>query len=454
MRYKVGSILLFSGLCILSHNADAILLKASNDEFAQVGLKMEIWAQQDGATYTNDHSSTNFSVAQTRVYFAGQINPIVQFGADLDFADNNTLKADGTARTHQGVPYTMVRDAFINLHFNKSANIMTGLFLNPWSRYELEYTWSFYIPTENFIPEIGTINNDITSKLAPAISQNKKMFITPLASFNIGGDSEFLSALRDMGVVYWGSVGKDTMLKYYAFIGNGKYDYQDGYNGNSNLKYGFRLEFTPTMLGYKGEPGYVDQDTYLGKRNTLTFGVAYQQQKIDCSPLNNSYPTPGGCGNVSGAPSSTTAKAYTFDVLWEQKFGDFVPNFQAAWLDQKDLGYAKAGSAVAQPEAQGYYLQTQLLYDRYVGIGKPAIALRYEQDEDKNYYANSNNTGFTDAKIGLFSAAVDYYISGLNANVGLEATRVVPDANLIGATSGSYSLKSFWDYTLALRTVF
>ncbi|ACG57626.1 conserved hypothetical protein [Hydrogenobaculum sp. Y04AAS1] len=449
MKYKVGSILLFSGLCILSHNADAILLKASNYEFAQVGLKMEIWAQQDGATYTNDHSSTNFSVAQTRVYFTGQINPIVQFGADLDFADNNTLKADGTARTHQGVLYTMVRDAFINFHFNKSANIMTGLFLNPWSRYELEYTWSFYIPTENFIPEIGTISNDITSKLAPAISQNKKMFITPLASFNIGGDSEFLSALRDMGVVYWGSVGKDAMLKYYAFIGNGKYDYQDGYNSKSNLKYGFRLEFTPTMLGYKGEPGYVDQDTYLGKRNTLTFGFGYQQQKIDCS---GTWPQQNNI--CDGQTSSTIAKAYTFDVLWEQKFSDFVPNFQAAWLDQKDLGYAKAGSAVAQPEVKGYYLQTQLLYDRYVSIGKPAIALRYEQDEDKNYYVNSNNTGFTDAKIGLFSAAFDYYISGLNANVGLEATRVVPDANLIGATAGSYSLKSFWDYTVALRTVF
>jgi hypothetical protein len=35
MKYKVGSILLFSGLCILSHNADSILLKASNDEFTQ-----------------------------------------------------------------------------------------------------------------------------------------------------------------------------------------------------------------------------------------------------------------------------------------------------------------------------------------------------------------------------------------------------------------------------------
>ena len=325
---------------------------------------------------------------------------------------------------------------------------MTGLFLNPWSRYELENTLSFYIPTENFIPEIGAVNNDIIKILLPA--NNKKPFIIPLLSFNLGADSQFDSAFRDMGVVYWGSVGKDAMLKYYAFIGNGKYDYEDGYNGKSNLKYGFRLEFTPTMLGYKGEPGYVDQDTYLGKRNTLTFGVAYQQQKIDCS---GTWPQQNNICNSQ--TSSTTAKAYTFDVLWEQKFGDFVPNFQAAWLDQKDLGYAKAGNAVAQPEVKGYYLQTQLLYDRYVGIGKPAIALRYEQDEDKNYYVNSNNTGFTDAKIGLFSAAVDYYISGLNANVGLEATRVVPNANLIAATSnGNDCLKSFWDYTLALRTIF
>ena len=141
----------------------------------------------------------------------------------------------------------------------------------------------------------------------------------------------------------------------------------------------------------------------------MTFGFAYQQQKIDCSPLNSSpNPTPGGCGSVTGAPSSTTAKAYAFDVLWEQKFGDFVPNFQAAWLDQKDLGYAKAGSSVAQPEAQGYYLQTQLLYDRYVGIGKPALVLRYEEDENKNYYANPNGSGFVTAKVSMTDIFFNY----------------------------------------------
>ena len=430
---------LLAGLCFYVYNANGVMLKASEDKFAQVGLKMEIWAQNDGATYTNDKNSTNFSVAQTRLYFAGQLNKMIQFGANLDFADNNILKADGSARTHQGVPYTMVRDAFINLHFDRSLNMMSGLFLDPWSRYELEYTWSFYIPTENFIPQIGTINNDILSILQP--TANKKPFLTPLASFNIGEDTQFTSALRDLGVVFWGSFGKDTMLKYYAFIGNGKFDYQDNYNADSNLKYGFRLEFTPTFLGYKGEPEYIDQDTYLGIKNTLTFGIAYQQQKVECGP------------NVTVCPSinlnSTTAKAYTVDMLYEQKFGDWVPNFQAAWLDQKDL----PGGASNNVEAQGWYAQTQLLYNHIIGIGKPAIAIRYEEDENKNYYTIDNNP--VNAKVDMLSFALDYYIFGTNANIDLEATKTTPNYNLIEATeNNTNALKSFWDYTLALRTVF
>jgi hypothetical protein len=139
--------------------------------------------------------------------------------------------------------------------------------------------------------------------------------------------------------------------------------------------------------------------------------------------------------------------------LWEQKFGDFVPNFQAAWLDQKDLGYAKAGSSVDQPEAEGYYLQTQLLYDRYVGLGKPALVLRYEEDENKNYYSVNNN--FVDAKVSMTDVFFNYYIDGENANISLGAQIVNPDGALEAATAnGNNQLKNFTDYTLALRTVF
>jgi len=132
-----------------------------------------------------------------------------------------------------------------------------------------------------------------------------------------------------------------------------------------------------------------------------------------------------------------------------------VPNFQAAWLDQKDLGYATAGKSVAQPEAQGYYLQTQLLYDRYVGIGKPALVLRYEEDENKNYYANPNGSGFVTAKVSMRDIFFNYYIDGINADVSLGAQIVSPNSDLKNATAnGNNQLKSFTDWTLALRTVF
>jgi len=273
--------------------------------------------------------------------------------------------------------------------------------------------YSFIVPLENYNPGIGEIDVDGSKLLGKSVG-----FMNPTIPFTLGSDVG--NAYRDAGITLWGDIGKDAMIKYYLMAGNGKYDYEAGQNGNSNLKYGFRIEFTPTMLGYKGTPGYVDEDTFLGKQNTLTFAFAYQQQKIDCSGISSS----SICNNQT---SSTTAKAYTFDVLWEQKFGDFVPNFQAAWLDQKDLGYAEDNNGdVAQPEAQGYYLQTQLLYDRYVGIGKPALVLRYEQDENKNYYANPNGSGFVDAKVSMTDIFFNYYIDGENANISLGAQIVNP----------------------------
>ncbi|ACG57741.1 hypothetical protein HY04AAS1_1055 [Hydrogenobaculum sp. Y04AAS1] len=465
MKKKLLLALSVFGMAMIPlHSADAILLKANDNEFANVGLKLAIWAQNNGAVTTNDHSSTNFSVENARLYFSGQINPIVQFGANIDFADNTALAPDGSARAHTGgigtsssKAFSGIKDAFINFKFMPQAQVMAGLFLDPWSRVALGDLYSFIVPLENYNPGISEINTDGGNLLGSTDILNSKPFINPLVPFTLGSDVG--NSFRDAGIALWGDIGKDAMIKYYLMAGNGKYDYEAGKNGNSNLKYGFRIEFTPTMLGYKGTPGYVDEDTFLGKQNTLTFAFAYQQQKIECG-TNATTGATNTCSfsglNLPGASSSTTAKAYTFDVLWEQKFGDFVPNFQAAWLDQKDLGYAEDNNGdVAQPEAQGYYLQTQLLYDRYVGIGKPALVLRYEQDENKNYYANPNGSGFVDAKVSMTDIFFNYYIDGENANISLGAQIVNPNGDLKTATANSNNqLKNFTDWTLALRTVF
>ena len=462
MKKKLLLALSVFGMAMLPfYSADAILLKANDNEFANVGLKLAIWAQNNGAITTNDHNSTNFSIENARIYFAGQINPIVQFGANLDFADNNALVPDGSARAHTGGigpktgAFSGIRDAFINFKFMPQAQLMAGLFVDPWSRVSLNDLYSFIVPLENYNPGIGEIDVDGKNLLGGANSVlASKPFMNPTIPFTLGFDVG--NAYRDAGITLWGDIGKDAMIKYYLMAGNGKYDYEAGLNGNNNLKYGFRIEFTPTMLGYKGTPGYVDEDTFLGKQNTLTFAFAYQQQKIECGTDALTGATnycPPSFSGYTGS-TSTTAKAYTFDVLWEQKFGDFVPNFQAAWLDQKDLGYAKAGNAVAQPEAQGYYLQTQLLYDKYVGIGKPALVLRYENDENKNYYSYNNN--FVTAKVSMTDIFFNYYIDGFNANISLGAQIVSPNGDFKAATANSSGnqLKNFTDYTLALRTIF
>ncbi|MGC9143220.1 porin, partial [Hydrogenobaculum sp.] len=153
MKKKLLLALSVFGMAMIpTHSASAILLKANDNEFANVGLKLAIWAQDNGKVTTNDHSGVNFSVENARLYFSGQINPIVQFGANIDFADNNTLSPDASARTHGGMKSTIMKDAFINLKFMPQAQLMAGLFLDPWSRVALGDLYSFIVPLENYNP--------------------------------------------------------------------------------------------------------------------------------------------------------------------------------------------------------------------------------------------------------------------------------------------------------------
>jgi hypothetical protein len=230
------------------------------------------------------------------------------------------------------------------------------------------------------------------------------------------------------------------MLKYYLFAANGAYDYQAGLNSEGNLKWGARVEFTPTMLGYKNSSGFVDQDTFLGALNNLTIGLGYEQQKYDYSN------------------GSLTPKYYDVDANWEQKFGTFVPQIQLGWAEKRDL-MPGVGDNV---KSDGYYVQLAALYDQVVGLGKPGIAFRWEDSQVDNtgaFYTGGPSLNGQSAKINRYSIFVNYYIAGEAAKLSLGADIVDPDSTLKGATitttSGSTTnLKDFADFTLALQTEF
>jgi hypothetical protein len=74
----------------------------------------------------------------------------------------------------------------------------------------------------------------------------------------------------------------------------------------------------------------------------------------------------------------------TVDMLYEQKFGDLSSQPSSGIHKRKGCGLSnKLTYAMAkQPK---FMHQGQLLYDQMVGFGKPALAIRFEQNKNKDY---------------------------------------------------------------------
>lgn len=382
MRKSLLAVAALMGAAILP--AEAAVLRVDENTFANTGLKLQIWAQSLGKARTTDRNYTDFSIANARIYFGGQVNKIVQFGANLDSAVYSGKQGRGT---HQGTSNSRVNDAFINLKLMDEFQVMAGLYRLPFSRATLTDGYSYFVPTG----------------YGYSIRGNR---FTP---FTIGSNVQ--NGYRDAGLTFWGNI-MDGLVKYQIGVFDGRYDHAAG-NTKDNLAFAGRIQFTPTMLGFKAEKGFTLADTYLGKQNVLSIGLGYNTQK-----------------NGSATPSYT-AKAFTVDAMWEQKFGDIVPNLQLGYQDRKDVD-AKGN------KDRAFYVQGQLLFDQVVGLGKPALGLRYENQDDRT--ANNRDTN----RIGVF---LNYYIKGQDAKVQL-------GADAVSLKNKTAIEKNYTDWTLALQVQF
>jgi hypothetical protein len=278
---------------------NAAMLKVSDQTFANFGIKMQIYGQslEDAANGGKDNA-IDFNVQHARVYFSGQLNPIVQFGANLDFA------LTGAKTSHESTSETKVRDAFINFHFMPEINVMAGYYRIPFSRATLVDRYNTI-----FMPQDGWVRYDednpiYKDQILPTLYIAGTEAPVALTANNVLGGPSVGNALaitdttdeadfaRDAGVTIWGDV-LNGMVKYYVGVYDGFGDHNAGEvvagNGKDNLGYVIRLEFTPTMLGFQPEKGYLHKETYLGKKNVLTIGVAYASSKLDLGEAGDSY---------------------------------------------------------------------------------------------------------------------------------------------------------------------
>lgn len=395
--------------------AHAWRVNIDKETFADIGFSTQIWGRSEGkrTNLATDHNATNFSVNLANITASGQVNKLVYF----------SINAESPA-FRQGF---IVRDAFIGMKFADEFRVQAGAMRVPFSRIALTSSYNYLIPTQ----ALGDVFRGVP--------------INPIDAQGVLGDGS-----RDAGIVVWGNVA-DGMLKYYLGVSDGRFDRRGGFFGANNTKdslaYTIRLQFTPTMLGFKPETAYTLSDTYLGRQNVLTFGVGYRVVGVETTGLANNY--------------TKDARMWTVDMLYEQKFGDIVPNLQVGYIDAKDVpslyNNPPAGcpaNNVCYGKATQIYAQAQLLYDQMVGFGKPALAIRWEQNKNKDLSAFDTGSGLTsvstlqpkNTRVGVFA---HYYIKGQAAKVSLGVDSVNRNTDSKGANG-----KSFTDITLHLQTQF
>ncbi len=380
--------------------AEAATFKVDEETFANFGVNLQIMGQHlgnRGAIYDQnmqivgyDKSDIRFSIPNAQIYFAGQVNKFVYFGTTFETVVNPATNA---ASAESIRPF----DAFMGIRLGDifgakdTLNLQAGLQRIPVARAYLTSSYAYIVPTGY------TYGLD---------AHGTPLILRPLQQALDVGYGDF----RHGGVTLWGNLA-DGMIKYYL----GWFDVIDEQNAPSEKSmYTVRLQFTPTMLGFKPEKDYGLADSYLGKQEVLTIGLGYGSQKYT------------GAGNK-------TASEFAIDLLYEQKFGDIVPNFQAAYKTIENY------QGVGTQDGKAYYVQGQLLYDQVIGIGKPALAIRYAKNDPKNTWSNQESS--------VIGAYVNYYINDGAASIALGFDSVKVDNRPPGT-------KNYTDVTLYFQISF
>ncbi len=390
------------GLSVLAGSANAVTIRIDEEQVLKFGFRGIIDARYLGDKGQNDKADLSFIHRQARIYAKYRLNKVVSFGFQAFLWTNRALNT--TVEPQDGIE---IVDSFINLAFAPEFQVIAGSFKVPFQRHSgLQSGFTVLFPTG---PTYGNFRHAITTGL------NSHVFTNPVA------DRPFRSSNRSAGITAWGNIA-DGMFKYYVGI----FDITDetGVAGTPEPKtaWAVRVQFTPTMLGYKGEKGYVLSNTYVGKKDVLTIGLSYVSQ-------------PYSANGVAGVDDQTS---WGFDIMWEQKFGTLVPNFQVGYVNHKSWG------GTNNDDRYGWLVQGQLLYDQKIFIGKPAVAFRYVKSKCDDVGCA---VGTQKPELTTWGVAVQYYLKGVKNRISLAVDSVnLDNVNLAGTGWDD----SYTDVTLSI----
>jgi hypothetical protein len=382
-------------------SSDAAQIKVDDKTWANFGLQMKIWYKnldkRDNSTDKNGWTKNEFSVGQTKIYFTGQVTPVFQFYSELD--TRSTTEGDTPG-------YATLGEAGINLAFAKEFQVLAGKIRKPFTRAQLSSGYAYLTPQGYWLdPQKGL--TAITDALKS--TDQGLMIHGDLAGgmfrYRVGVYNEDRSNVTKI----WNGTAWTNSTRLSSAKTNEK----------KNFEWNARIEFTPTMLGFKPESAATTTakigDTYLGGRDVLTIGLGYHTETH----------TP----KYNATLGDLKRKGWTVDAMFEKKYGNVVPNLQIGYISLSDTHYYNryqwngthgwfASIVQKKGDSNIWYITGQLLFDQVVWLGKPAIAFRYEKITGDGEWTN-NATHKKDLTTETFGLAFNYYIKGQGARISL-----------------------------------
>jgi hypothetical protein len=393
MKVSKWKVLGIAGALVLSYAvaSDAAQIKVDDDTFADLGFWMKVRyvnlddrANDAGASLsTPDYSRNVFDVVDARFNIEGQINNIVQFYGEVVTSgayDSSVYNAVGIGGRDTKAKLS---EGGINLVFMPELQLRLGKIRIPFTRDQQEARYSYIVQTD--------------------------WLYDPQGLFDYWRNG--LLRIAEGGAVLHGEIAKG-MFRYDVGIFNQASDDEP----LNSVAWAARVEFTPTMLGFNPETKTTGRgwlhDTYLGKKgDILSIGIGYFTQDVAVDPDNDQtgsflggvlVPGTNALADLNNA-KELDVDAWTIDAFLEKRFGNAILNLEAAYVNWDDSHYVNND----KEDSYYWYAQGQLLYDCVVGIGKPAIYLKYEYME-----ADNLDTDGDDYEMTRWGAGINYYIAG------------------------------------------
>jgi hypothetical protein len=372
-------------------SADAAQIKVDNKTWANFGLNMKVWYynrdKRSNATDSGGWKQNVFDVGNTKIYFSGQVTPLFQFYSELD--TRSVAERRHTAE---------LTEAGINLAFAKEFQVLAGLIRKPFTRAQLSSGYALLTPQGYWLDPQSQL---VAIRAALGSTDQGLMVRGDLAGgmfrYRVGVYNEDRSRTNKLWYNGWTNATQAPGTKA---------------NNLKNFEWNARIEFTPTMLGFKPESAATITgkiaDTYLGGRDVFTIGLGYHTETH----------TP----KYSTTLGDLKRKGWTVDAMFEKKYGNVVPNLQIGYisLDKTHFYRDLTTGAVKKGDADIWYLTGQLLFDQVAWLGKPAIAFRYEKiTGDGQWRRSPGQPIYKDLTAETFGLAFNYYIKGQDARISL-----------------------------------